>query len=296
MLLETTTIGLGQEESTVRSSRQITPKVLITTDFSPESERAFYHALAFTVAHQARLTLLHIGAEGRDAVPWGRFPGVRTTLTKWGLLPADAPRTAVAETLHIDVAKMAMRDHDPRLGITDYLRKHPTDLLVMATEGRTGLARLFNPSVADHISYLTKSHTLMLPKGSSGFVDPETGRSALRRVLCALDFEHDQRAALVYLKEWLPALSSGNAVEIVLLHSPATTDLLLPQRAGLTWHRKLHEGEPIEGIIATAQELAPQLVILSTRGPLGIRGRLRGSPSDRALRDLGVPLLSVPDL
>ena len=82
---------------------------------------------------------------------------------------------------------MAMRDHDPRQGITDYLRKHPTDLLVMATEGRTGLARLLNPSVAETVSHQTKSHTLMLPKGGRGFVDPQTGKTSLKRVLCALD-------------------------------------------------------------------------------------------------------------
>jgi nucleotide-binding universal stress UspA family protein len=282
----------------VRDSRQITPKVLITTDFTPESERAFYHALAFAVEHQARLTLLHIGAEGRDAVPWGRFPGVRATLAKWGLLPEEAPRTAVAETLNVEVAKMAMRDHDPRLGITDYLRKHPTDLLVMATEGRTGLARLFNPSVADHISFLTRSHTLMLPKGTAGFIDPQIGKSSLRHVLCALDFENDQRPALAYLREWLPVLSGGNDVEIVLLHTTDVDDapLLLPQRTGLTWRRELRTGEPLESVIATAREFNTQLVILSTRGPLGILGRLRGSATDRVMRELCLPLLSIPEL
>ena len=283
----------------MRDSRQITPKVLITTDFTPESERAFYHALAFAVEHQARLTLLHIGAEGRDAVPWARFPGVRATLTQWGLLPEEAPRAAVAETLNIEVAKMAMRDHDPRLGITDYLRKHPTDLLVMATEGRTGLARLFNPSVADHISFLTKSHTLMLPKRTTGFIDPQTGRSALRRVLCALDFENDQRAALAYLKEWLPVLSAGNDVEIVLFHAADVDDaseLLLPQRTGLTWRREAHDGEPVDSVIAAARDLDTQMVILSTRGPLGMLGRLRGSATDRVLRELDLPLLILPEL
>ena len=33
------------------------------------------------------------------------------------------PRAAVAETLNVVVAKMSVRDDDPRQGITDYLRK-----------------------------------------------------------------------------------------------------------------------------------------------------------------------------
>ena len=118
----------------MQETQQITPRILVTTDFSPESELAFYHALAFAVARKARLTLLHTGPESRDTVPWGAFPGVRETLAAWGLLAEDAPRSAVSDSLHVGVAKMAIRDDDPRQGITDYLRKHPTDLLIMARE------------------------------------------------------------------------------------------------------------------------------------------------------------------
>lgn len=282
----------------MQDDRQITPRILVTTDFSVESERAFYHALTFAVKNRARLTLLHTGSESRDAVPWERFPGVRETLAAWGLLPQDAPRTAVADTLDVGVAKMAMRDGDPRLGITDYLRKHPTDLVVMATEGRTGLARLFNSSVADSVSYLTKSHTLMLPKRARGFVDPKTGESTLRRVLCALDPDRDPRPALAYLKQWLPIFSCGKPVDVVVLwtRNSDVPELLLPSTPGLSWRQQKHGGEPVAAIVATARELKADMVVVNTRGPLGLVARMRGSRTDQILRQLGLPLLSIPSL
>lgn len=281
------------------SSQQITPRIIVTTDFSLESERAFYHALAIAVARQARLTVLHTGSESRDAVPWQKFPGVRETLAGWGLLPADAPRATVAEMLNVVVAKMSVRDDDPRQGITDYLRKHPTDLLVMATEGRTGLARMLNPSVADTVSYLTNSHTLMLPRHGRNFVDASTGRAQLKRVLCALDNDHDPRPAVAYLRQWLPAFGGDADMQILWLQTgqpDAVQDILLPQSPGQTWRQERRAGEPTKTIIDSAREFAADLVVLNTRSPLSPMARMRGNRNDRILRELNIPLLSVPIL
>ena len=275
----------------MRESQQITPRILVTTDFSLESERAFYHALAFAVARQARLTVLHTGSESRSSVPWDRFPSVRETLTAWGLLPPGAARDAVSDILNIGVTKMAMRDDDPRQGITDYLRKHPTDLLVMATEGRTGLARLFNSSVAETVSYQTKSHTLMLPKGGHGFVDPGSGKTDLKRILCALDPQRDPRPALAYLKQWLPALG-GSDMDILVLQTcepDQAMEMILPQTADIRWRQESRSGELIETVVSAAREMEAEMVVMTTHGPLGLRERMRGSRTDRVLRDLWLP-------
>ena len=279
-------------------SPQITPRIMVTTDFSRESERAFFHGLAFAVKRQARLTLLHSGSESREAVPWQKFPGVRETLADWGLLTADAPRSAVAESLNVGVAKMAMRDDDPRQGITDYLRKHPTDLLVMATEGRTGLARIFNSSVAETVSYRTNSHTLMLPKGGRDFVDPKTGKTELRRVLCVIEPNRDPSSALNYLNQWLPAMGAPG-MEVVALQNCSEDEaakLVLPRSGSLAWRQEARPGQPLETIIAAARDMDAEMVVIATRSPLGLIGRMRGSRADRVLRELRRPLLSLPVL
>ncbi len=280
----------------MQETQQITPRILVTTDFSLESEKAFFHALALAVGRQARLTLLHTGPESRDTVPWDAFPGVRETLAAWGLLAADAPRSAVSERLKVNVAKMAIRDDDPRQGITDYLRKHPTDLLVMATEARSGMARLFNASIAETVSRNTRSHTLMLPHKGGGFVNPSTGRGRLQRILCALDPRHDPRPALAYLGQWLPAFSETD-IEVLVLHTCDPKDgneWLLPQIPKLRWRQEMRGGDPLASIRSAATEMDAQLVVMTALARSGLRARLSGSRADMVLGELRLPLLSIP--
>jgi len=271
---------------------------MVTTDFGRESERAFFHALAFTVRAQGRLTLLHTGPESHDSIRWEKFPGVRETLANWELLPKDAPRAAVAATLNVGVAKMVMRDDDPRQGITDYLRRNPTDLLVMTTEGRTGLARLFNPSVAETVCFRTRSPTLMLPKSGPELVDPKSGRCELRRVLCALDPYRDPGPTLGFLRRWLPAIGEpGMEVTILQNCDPnEAAELELPADGGLGWQQEVRPGEAVETIVSTARDLKAEMVVMTTRGLPGVIGRVHGSHIDRVLRDLRLPLLTVPTL
>jgi nucleotide-binding universal stress UspA family protein len=272
--------------------QQLTPRILLPTDFSTASQHAFYHALAIAVACQARLTLLHTGSESRDEVAWERFPGVRETLTLWGMLPADAPRSAVLDTLKVGVAKMAMRDADPRQGIVDYLRRHPTDLLVMSTRGRTGIVRMRRSSVAETVTWRSKAYALLLPDGCDGFVDPATGRAGLQRVLCALDTERDPRLALAFIRQWLPAMGGAEA-EVRVLHG-GSGQLLLPPQGGQHWEQRPIESYSADAIIGAAADFRPQMVIASTQGPQGLRARMRGSLMDRLLRELRLPLLSIP--
>jgi nucleotide-binding universal stress UspA family protein len=274
------------------ASQQLTPRVLVTTDFSADSERAFYHALSIAVACQGWLTLLHTGSESRDQIAWERFPGVRETLSAWGLLPEDAPRAAVQEQLNLGVTKMAMRDDDPRQGITDYLRKHTTDLLVMATRGRTGFARMRRSSVAETVAYQSRAYSLLLPDKSAGFVDPQDGQARLQRVLCALDPDRDPRQALAFIRQWLPAMG-GTDAEVLELRS-GSQEILLPNDNAPRWRRQSAEVYSPETIIDVAAEFQPDLLIASTQGRIGLRARMQGSLIDRLLRELQLPLLSIP--
>lgn len=279
-------------------SQQLTPRILLTTDFSAESEIAFVHALAIALKRKARLTLLHTGGESREQVQWNRFPNVRRTLQTWGLLDADAARTDVVDKLGIDVNKMAQRDYDPRNGITDYLRRAPTDLLVMASQGRTGMARFRHTSIAETVSYRTKSHTLMLPKDGSQFIDPDTGASSLRCVLCALDMKHDPRTLLTFLSRWLPDMAAdGEDVDVFVLQVGEPEEpqqLLVPQADRLRWQGMTSHDGLVDAVLQTAESIQPDLVVVQADSPSNLRGRLRGSRIDRIMRSLRIPVLSMP--
>jgi nucleotide-binding universal stress UspA family protein len=273
----------------MKETQHIAPRILVPTDFSTASERAFFCALALTVARQARLTMLHTGRENRDAIPWEQFPGIRDTLTQWQRLPAGAPRTAVAETLNVGVAKMGMRESDPRRGIAEYLRRHPADLLVMATAGRRGLARrLLGPSVAETVCHVTRTHSLMLPKRGLDLIDPATGRGSLKRILYVVAPQRDPRADLVFIGRWLPPLSDGG-LRVALLQPEDADDSAtygLPQIPGLQWGWERSEGEGSAAIIAAAKATGAELVVLPTR--------LRSRDTEEILHALRLPLLVIP--
>ena len=78
--------------------------VLHPTDFSPASEAAFAHALVVALVRQARLTILNASSGTRaDA---DRYPQIRGTLQRWGLLEEGSPRSAIYEQLGMEVRKV----------------------------------------------------------------------------------------------------------------------------------------------------------------------------------------------
>ena len=113
--------------------------IFYPSDFSPASEVAFAHALKVALLAQAELTILHVAPQSKD-VQWTDFPGVRRTLERWGILPPGSARENVAEK-GMNVTKIVHLHTDPVQAILAYLAEHPTNLIVLATHQREGLAR-----------------------------------------------------------------------------------------------------------------------------------------------------------
>lgn len=273
--------------------RQIPPRILITTDFSDASRGAFFHALAITVARKARLTLLHTGPQRHRDIPWQRFPGVRDTLARWGILAPETSRNDVFEKLNINVTKVAMRDEDTCRSIVDYLRLYPTDLLVMASEGRRGLARLFKPSIARRVAERTRSHTLFMPKKTRGLVDDKTGRLRTRRVLWAPHPGQDPAPTLRYLDEWLPALANGQ-LEVIVLQGKRDepVEMSLPEVTDQRWEIRPAKDTSIKSILKACSKTKPDLLVLSP--PAHQRWGSRDENIETILQELHIPVLWLP--
>ena len=73
------------------------------SDFSEASEVAFAHALKIALVTGSTLNVLHVAEKGNP--DWSEFPGVRSTLERWRLIPKGSPRSAVGQ-LGIDVVKV----------------------------------------------------------------------------------------------------------------------------------------------------------------------------------------------
>src|SRR5262245_17203785 len=149
------------------------------SDFSEASAVAFLHALKAALATRARLSILHVSA-GAPA-EWQDFPGVRDTLERWGLIPKDSPKSAVAQ-LGLDVRKVEAHGRDPVKACLGFLEKHPADLIVLAVHQRDGRMRWLGHAVGEPIARQAGQMTLFIPGAVAGFVSQD-GAVSLRRIL-----------------------------------------------------------------------------------------------------------------
>ncbi|MEZ6125610.1 MAG: universal stress protein [Planctomycetaceae bacterium] len=266
------------------------------TDFSRGSEVAFAHALKLTLGTKGQLEILHVDRQQTRA-DWDSYPSVRETLSRWGLLPADAGRGDVAR-LGVNISKSACKGIDTATGVLEHLERRGADLVVMATHQRDGLDRWLHRSLAEKVANSTDAASLFVPYGVEGFVDAESGQTTLKRVLIPIDSVPSPQPVVDAVSELVDAICT-EPVEIHLLHigDPAgTPSLTLPTSSHCRWIWESRSGAVIDCICETAQQQEVDLIAMTTNGHDGFLDAVRGSTTERVLHRCACPVLSVHEL
>jgi len=272
----------------------VVDSILLPSDFSAGSLTAFHHALKAAIVAKSKFTILHVSAEA--AAAWTDFPGVRETLERWGLLPAGSPKSAVPE-LGIDVRKAIARDTSPAKSVLRYLEEHPADLIVLATHPHEGRASWLRQSVAEPIARQSGQMTLFIPDHVPGFVSAKDGTVSLNRILIPIAIKPRPQPAVAAAIRLAARLQRPQG-EFVLLHVGETgtmPEVNCPDVPGWQWKKVSRTGEVITGIVDTAAKQSADLIVMSTDGRNGFLDALRGSHSERVLRNAPCPLLTVPE-
>ena len=134
--------------------------------------------------------------------------------------------------------------------------------------------------------------TLLLPVGCAGFVRAHDGLVDLRRVLVALGDPRESRAAIREAVR-MAELLAPDGVELHLLHV-GEDQLPVPvpdHRSIRSITKHARSGDVVEGILSVSAELPVDLVVMASRGHDGFLDALRGSTTERVLRQVGCPLL-----
>ncbi|MFN3657907.1 MAG: universal stress protein [Pseudolabrys sp.] len=263
------------------------------TDFSEASAGAFAHALKIALVAKAALTVLHV-PRSQEHKGSDQFPHVRRTLADWGLMDANAPIEAIAEKTGVTVRKVEMEPQAPLEGIVHYLRTHAADLIVLATEGREGVARWLKGSVAEALSRHSRAPTLFVPATARGFVDGRRGEVRLQHVLIPVNHDPPPAGAVAAIMDFAHLLGGIEAEERLLHVGSAAPELTRPTAPQRRLPVALRKGDAVEAILDIAKDWPADLIGMPTAGHHGFLDALRGSTTERVLRRSPCPLLAVP--
>lgn len=268
--------------------------VLHPTDFTDEALVAFHHALMLATAAKARLDLLHAEPDNTE-ISLTTFPHVGETMSRWKLV-GPHPDEVALRGAGVRARRMVAPGREPADAILAEVVDARSDLLVLATHGRTGVARLLQPSVTEAVTRLAGIPTLVIPPGVSGFVDPRDGLVTLRRILVPVAHTPSPDLAL-HLAMTLGSLLALENVTLSTLYmggdgDAPKLDVALP--ATWTHHPWTHPSGVVPGIVETARDWSADLIVMTSSGHDSMLDDLRGSTAERVLRGAPCPVLVVP--
>jgi nucleotide-binding universal stress UspA family protein len=269
-------------------------KIFHPTDFSAADQTAFAHAVKLTCLVQGELTMMHVDhTVGRQG--FEDFPRIRPLLARWEVLPEGSSKEDVAK-LGVHIRRVRAVSDNTTGAILQHLTTHPTELLVLSTHQREGLARLTHHAVAEPIARGTQARTLFVPAGVEGFVSSETGRTNLTRVLIPLTHKPDSQPAIDLAAHLASTLDSKNVL-FELIHLEKDADLQRfthPERPGWSWNTLVATGDPVEWILAAGADFDVDLIVMMTERHTSLFDLLRGSTTERVVRGTRCPLLTIP--
>jgi nucleotide-binding universal stress UspA family protein len=169
-------------------------KILLTTDFSPVSEKALPYAAAIARHFGATLYVVHVIATDDYAhVPTSE----RTQALAQMKQQAERQITDILATSHFQgVPHKTIVDHGDLLGVLSHnVEEQDIDLIVTGTHGKHGLQKLLSGSMAEEIFRLASIPVLAV--GPEVVIEPQAEVN-IQRILYATDFSPESKLAMRY--------------------------------------------------------------------------------------------------
>lgn len=184
-------------------------KILIATDFTEASRKAFKYARALARHFQASITTAHV---------------LRASTSNWPKFGIDPAYKRLRRETKEDLDRLYWQLHqagfqadrvllegDPVEEVLQVVKRHKADLLVLGTHGSRDLERLVLGSIAEEI--LRKAPCPVLTVGPN-VDDPLRNDVLFRRILLATDFSPESSVAVRYAF----SLAAGEAAHISVCH------------------------------------------------------------------------------
>jgi nucleotide-binding universal stress UspA family protein len=303
----------GYEETTPLITR-----ILFATDFSRWAQRAEDYACALACSWRASLTVLSVAE-----FPPGLNPDypvnqqyladlLKNASSKLVDLKGRVERRGIAVTTR-------MATGIPSEEVITAARAEDSDLIVVGTRGRTGLAHVLLGSTAERVIRGAPCPVLAV---RTELADPgqEEGVPSmpvtLERILVPVDFSDCSLDAL----EYAVVVAQQAKASLMLLHvlEPVSygldftlSHIRTREQVRESWTKRLEElasshqhshvpvesqlrgGLPADSILDSAQTLPCDLIVMGTHGRRGISHTISGSVAEAVLRKAHCPVIAV---
>lgn len=136
--------------------------IILTTDLSEESERAFPMVVDLAILIDAKITLLYV-LENRHETPYpAQLEGAHSDKTA----EAEARIAELATKLSgVPVETAVVDNPDPVQTVCDFAESCNANLIAMSSHGRSGLKRLVMGSFAEMVLRHSTRPVLVFPPG-----------------------------------------------------------------------------------------------------------------------------------
>lgn len=281
--------------------------ILHPTDFSDGAHRAFELAVRLAATHGAGLHIFHAVLPYAD--------DQEQTEAQLAAHVADARRrgrqlleeAVAADELRLNVSR------EPCISVFDAIldvtRRSSPDLIVMGTHGRSDADALAIGSVAEKVLRHARCSVMTVRPDARVSTD---GR--FHSLLVPVDFSDGSRRALdeamtvasqtgagvsvLHVVEPVPALYHHGGESSALAVDPGLRGRIVEKMRGWCGEANgatllVTEGSAPLEIARVAEEVAADLVLMSTRGLTGLDRMLLGSVTERTCRFAATPVLAV---
>jgi nucleotide-binding universal stress UspA family protein len=291
-------------------------RILCPIDFSDASRHALDHAVAIAGWYESHITALHVIAPSLTFEP----PILFAERGNLKALPADPDqmRARLDDWLTSATAARVPSNACVLKGqAADCLLAHakgmPADLIVMGSHGRSGFERFLLGSVAEKVLRNAPCPVLTVPPRAV-----TAAKLPFRRILCPVDFseaslaalqtafsmaeEADARLIVLHVVDWpddesILVTASGNEDLLVQVEREAAQrlDSFITDESRV-WSRpetKVSIGKAYREVLATAEDMAADLIVIGVHGRNALGLTLFGSTTNQVVRRAGCPVLTI---
>jgi nucleotide-binding universal stress UspA family protein len=285
-------------------------RLLVPIDGSETADRAVDLALALAQRHGSELIVCN-AVDSSSTIAEGAIPSGAIDIT-----PVLQARDDAASALLGGVAERAKAAHVPAtiarldgsaaVAIVSFAEEQAVDAIVMGTQGRQGLDRIFLGSTAEGVLQTTGIPIFVVR--AAGRAEDEAGVAAFKRILVAID-ESDASAAALSLALDL-ALSEGSTLVLcTVVEGAALTgeaeevrnivQTLLDTAAERAKSRRVDAetviayGPASDELRRVATERRADLIAVGTHGRRGLPRLFLGSVAEDVVRHCSTPVLVV---